>query len=588
MSAVKTEPRRREGIFEPMVRLGLNDAQEKDVLEKAQKMFNGVKQERTDYEPDWRENAKLFMPHMIQLDDSNQRSRASKWSNIVNNTCRMAVRTMQAGMQSGLTNKSAPWFKLGLEDLDLQEYGPAREWLEICTRRMQAILARTNFYTTASQLYGVIGTFGTAARLQIFDPETVTRFDLLMTGRYWIGIDARKRVDKLFYKKPMNVMQLVQEYGKRLPDNILQQYDSGNYDQTHQVIVGIFPNPYPGWDRSGMTLLAANQKKFVSVHWIEGRNDCLKTSGFDRFPAQVPRWERTSDECYGVGPGHDAIGDARSTQLKEREKAKGIKKMVSPPTSAPAEMRNSQFPISGLPGGVTYRPPNTNPDAISTLYEVKLPIQYLYQDIAIDEQRVNRAFYADLFLMLANSVDHDKTAFEVAQLKEEKLMALSPVIENLDEEFLDPSIERTFEQMIDNSIDSDNPIIPPPPPEIQNMTLKVEYLSVLAQAQQMVGIGSIQRLLQFTGNAAALFPERFVGDKLDLDEAVEQVGTMLGVPGKIIVSKDKVAEARDGRAQQMQQQQAAQLAFAGADAAAKLGKTPAGEGSILDAMTGQA
>lgn len=571
---------KRPSLLLPKMKIGLTPEQQKDIMERAQKMFEGAKMIRSEYEGDWRDLAKYFMPHLYRDDTDTSKTKRSKWSAIINNTCRMAVRTTQAGMQSGLTNKARPWFRMGLEDFELAEYTPVREWMELATKRTLAIFARSNFYRTASTMYGVGSTFGTAARLHLYDYQDVMRFDMLMTGRYWIGINSRKVVDRLFFRSQMTVSQMVEEFGMNCPKKVIDMYDKGDYFQTEMVTVGVFPNPYMGWNRDGSTLIASNQKKFVSVHWMDGHDRPLKTAGYDRFPAQVPRWETTDDEAYGIGFGHDALGDTKSTQLKEMEKAKGIKKMVSPPVSAPSSMRNGQFPISGIAGSATYRPPNTNADAIQQLYQVNLPLNYLYEDIKIDEDRVNRAFYADLFLMLAMSERNNMTATEVAERHEEKLLALGPVIENLDNEFLDPSIERAFEIIMQNNL------LPPPPPELEGQAMKVEYISLLAQAQQQVGIGAIERFLSFTGNLNALFPEKGVSDKIDADQIVDEVGAMLGVPQKIIISDDKVAETRAAKAEKQAQMEAVQVGMAGVQAAKTMAETPVSKDTLLSQVAG--
>jgi hypothetical protein len=47
------------------------------------------------------------------------------------------------------------------------------------------------------------------------------------------------------------------------------------------------------------------------------------------------------------------------------------------------------------------------------------------------------------------------------------------------------------------------------------MPLKIEYISLVAQAQKMVNISSIERMTAFVGNLAGVFPE--VADKFDAD-----------------------------------------------------------------------
>lgn len=566
----------------PAMRFGLSMEQEKKILDICQKMFNGLKVTRSEYESDWMELSKYFLPHLFRLDSDTKKTRKSKWSNIINNTCRTAVRTLAAGMQSGLTNPTRPWLKIGIEDFDMMEYGPVREWCSTVTNRMLTVFRRSNFYNTTHMSYAVMSTFGISATLQFSDFNDVMLFRNLMTGRYWVGTNHRGQIDRLFYIRYMTVVEMIGEFGReRVDPATAAAYDRGDYFEVKPIMCGIFPNPFHKWDRSGMAIIAANQKPFVSCHWIDGHSSPLKTSGYDRFPAQVPRWEVTDDEAYGIGCGMDAIGDTKAIQLKEREKAKGLQKMVSPPTSAPYSMRNAQFPISGMPGGVTYRPPNEPADSIRSTYEVNLPIQYLAQDIQIDEDRVNKAYYADLFLMMANMDRRQVTATEIAERHEEKLLALGPVVESTGNEQLDPRVERAFEIM-DNA-----GIIPPAPPEIQGLPLKVEYIGVLAQAQQQVGIASIERLLSFTGNLAAMFPnDPTIGDKLDKHQMIDEVGQMLGTPSRVIVSDDAAAEIGAARAQAQQQMQQAQAGMAAVEAAERLSKTPVGDSTALDNVLG--
>ena len=60
------------------------------------------------------------------------------------------------------------------------------------------------------------------------------------------------------------------------------------------------------------------------------------------------------------------------------------------------------------------------------------------------ENRIQRAFYEDLFLMLANSDRRQITAREIAERHEEKLLMLGPVLERIHGELLDPLIDVTF------------------------------------------------------------------------------------------------------------------------------------------------
>jgi hypothetical protein len=90
-------------------------------------------------------------------------------------------------------------------------------------------------------------------------------------------------------------------------------------------------------------------------------------------------------------------------------------------------------------------------------------------------------------------------------------------------------------------------------------------------------VGFIGTLAQITQNPAVL-------DKLNADEAVDEVAEMQGVPPKLIRSDEEVAAMRQARAQQMQQAQMMQMMQAGAEVAAtgaKAVKDVAGAGAGL-------
>jgi hypothetical protein len=313
----------------------------------------------------------------------------------------------------------------------------------------------------------------------------------------------------------------------------------------------------------------------------------LRQSGFDEFPAMAPRWDVTGEDIYGTDcPGMTSLGDVKALQIEEKRKAQAIDKMSNPPLSGPATLRN--VPVSSLPGGLTIYDQGER-QALAPVYQVDPRIQELMLDIQRTEQRIERAFYADLFLMLSMSDRRQITAREVEERHEEKLLMLGPVLERLHNELLDPLIDRTFAVMLRASTDGngrwlDRAVIPEPPQELRGVDLKVEYISILAQAQKAVGTVGIERIAGFVGGIAALNPE--VVDKLDLDQMVDDYGELTGVSPKLVRPDDDVVARRAQRAKQL----AAQQAIAQAQPMAETAKTlteakPDGE-DMLSQLTG--
>jgi hypothetical protein len=189
---------------------------------------------------------------------------------------------------------------------------------------------------------------------------------------------------------------------------------------------------------------------------------------------------------------------------------------------------------------------------VRSAFDVNLNLQHLREDIVDVRERIRSAYYADLFLMLANDTRSGITATEVAERHEEKLLMLGPVLERLHNELLSPLIDTAFDYAARAGI------LPEAPPELEGMELSVEFISVLAQAQRAVATQGMDRLLGTVSQMAAVKPE--VLDKLNFDQIVDEYGDAYGVSPKIIVPDSEVAAIRQQRAAAMQAQQAAATA----------------------------
>lgn len=546
--------------------------------QRIERRYSSLKSERSSFDSHWRDLAQNFMPRRgrFTLSDSNRGDK--RHQSIIDGTTIFSVRTMQAGLMSGLTSPARPWFRLTTPDPGLAEFESVKSWLHVCETRMRTIFARSNLYTSLSELYGELGVFGTMAMLRLPDNQKVVRFMPFTAGQFCIAQDYSYRIDTLYREIRQTVRQVVDEYGiENVSARVRTDYERGNYENWVDVLHAIEPNIERISGRGDIAGMA-----YSSCYYELGARDngdkALAQRGFRSNPILAARWSLVSGDTYGTScPGMDALGDARALQLQQRRKAQAIDKWVDPPMGAPFSM-NKQ-PISSLPGGVTYFDATHSGGGIKPLYDWRPDIQYLLQDMAETRDRVRSSFYADLFLMLANTQEGRMTAREVAERHEEKLLALGPVLERLNTELLDPLIDGVFDEMVERSepywrgLVDGSPLLPPPPKELANVDLRIEYISVLAQAQKMVGIGALQQLTGYVGQIAAVRPDAL--DKIDWDQSIDELGDMLGVSPRIVLSDDKVAEIRAERAQQQQAARMAQTAMAAPGIMKDLADTPA-------------
>jgi len=306
----------------------------------------------------------------------------------------------------------------------------------------------------------------------------------------------------------------------------------------------------------------------------------LRHSGFDTFIGAFSRWNVSGTDVYGESPATDALPDVKQLQFEQKRKSEGIDVMVKPPLQAPSALK--KVGVKNFPGGITYYAENTETGAgMKPLYDYRPDLSWLQEDMRETQRRINEAFYVDLFRMLALSDRRQITATEVAQRHEEKLIMLGPMLERFQHEQLDPSVDITFYHMQKAGL------VPPPPVEIGRGELKVEYISLLAQAQKAVGVGAIERLVGFVGNIAGAKPDAL--DKIDSDQAIDEYAEMLGTPPKIVRSDDVVQAERDARAEAAAQQQMAQQASGLAQGAKVLSEADTGRQNLLtDVLSGVA
>ncbi len=568
-------------------------------LTKIQRYENLKAQLDTDFNsflPQYRDLNDYILPSRGRffLSDSNRGDRRNH--KIYDPTAYLSARTLSSGMMAGVTSPARNWKRITTSDPELAEFGPVREWLEVVDKRMTNYFLRSNLYNTLPALYGDLGVFGTPAMMMEEDFEEVSRFYSFPIGTFRLAKDYRGRINVFLREFQLTVRQLVEHFGREpgkmgKPDwsnislNTRNLWDKGQYESKVDIVQVIEPNEnyLPG-------KMEAKFKKYSSCYYERGnqlssgahdpslnRGVFLKESGYSYFPVLAPRWMVTGMDVYATDcPGMAAIGDIKQIQFGEKRIAQAIDKMVNPPMVASSSLKTSKASI--ISGDITWLD-DQNRDFFKPAHEIRIDLSHIEQKQEQVRQRIKRAFFEDLFLMLASSDRRDYTATEITERKEEKLLAIGPVLEQLNQDVLDPLIDNQFFLM------SQQGLIPPAPPEIQGSELKVEYISVMAQAQKMVGIGAMDRLLQMGSAVIQMNPGS--ANKFDFDQYIDQYADALGTSPRIVRSDEKVEEIRQAQAQAQQAQQQLESINNLANTAKTLSETSTGGDNALSALSEQ-
>jgi hypothetical protein len=524
--------------------------------------------ERNTWESSARELAEHILPEYDRYGGLHRHNKGDVgFDSILDSTATLASEILSSGLMSGVTNPARRWVKLSFPNLAFSQDGPIQEWLEDVTKVMLEVFARSNLYNVLPSLYQEIGVFGTGAIYVQEDDEDIIRCWNFAPGEYCVATDAGGRVNTCYRDFTMTVNQLVEHFGLHNVCKQTQSLYKGNNGQQAIHVTHVIEPVDVNLDLDKKIPLGS---KFRSVYFERGRGmdedrGFLNISGYQEFPVMVPRWNTVSNDVYGYGRGHKCLGDIKQLQYQTRAKVEAVEKQVRPPLKAPVGTNPGQ--VSTMPDHISFYN-SVDQAGIGAMYQVNLDMNAIREDIAVLQDRINRFFYVDAFRMLSQLADRSKTATEVHELREEKLLALGSVLQRLNDELLDPLVDRVFGILLRRGI------IPEPPAEVEGEPIRVEYLSVLAQAQKSEGTQSIERLVGFFGQIAQSTGDPSIFDKINVDELADNYAELLGVSPKIVVDTETADEGRAERAQLAQAQQNMQMAQQGVDMAKSAGEIP--------------
>lgn len=530
-----------------------------------------LQNERTSFDSHWRELGEQFAPRRTRFWEGDRNRGDKRHGKIINEHGMLAARTLRSGMFAGITSPARPWRRLTTPDPDLADYGPVKDWLFTVNKRMSTIDLRSNLYNVLPTLYGDMGVFAGGVIGVFDDDQDLMRCYSYPVGSYWLACNARGVVDTFLYKYQMTVRQMVMKFGdakaseadkwKPFSLNVKNLFEQGNYENTINVVHLVQPN----MDYDPRRLEVKYSKAYQSCYYEFGQvgqdgagaladggayQGFLKESGYDYFPILGPQWEKTGEDTYGTScPGMDALGSTKEMQHTEKRASKAIEKQLHPALQGPTSIRNQKASL--LPGDITYVDDISGKGGLRPIHETNVMIDQVEARIERMERRISRCFYEDLFLMISQMEGiQPRNEKEIAERQEEKLLALGPVLESTNDGLLDPLTDIQFHMMLKVGM------IPTPPEEMHGMDLRVEYESVMAKAQKLVGVAGTERFIGFMGNVAAAKPE--VLDRINGDELVEEYADMMNVSSRIIVPLEDAQKVRAQRAKAEQMKQFAE------------------------------
>jgi hypothetical protein len=505
---------------------------------------------------------------------------------VVDSTPTQAINVCSAGLMDGLSSPTKQWFKYGpvlpgqtfqtaLDSLDTD----GKRWINEFQKRTYDVLAASNYYDCKHQFYEDEVVFGTAPMLIYEDRKNVINCQNPCAGEYFGACAYDNSIETFYREFVLTVRQLVERFGPKAlagtEPGQLWNTKGGNLETEFIVAHSIEPNFAANqYGQTANLGVIPGGYAYREYYWLRGLSSPqpLSVRGFHEKPFMYARWNTRSNDPYGRGPGMDALPDVRQLHQMTRRLAEAIDKMVRPPMLADATLKNE--PASTLPGKVTYVPNLGKDTGMRPAYTVNPQIDAMAKLIEVIEQRVERWFYNDVFLMISQMEGiQPRNELELSERRGEKLLRLGPVIErNLREDAI--GLTRVV------SIMNRRGMIPPKPPSLRGIPIEVKFVSKLALIQQAAKTAGMERTIVMAGRMEGAMPGTL--DNINGDKFLRDYGEAVEFPPEDWNDDSVMKKLRDNRNQQQQAALASHMAEkvtpAMASAAQNLSQTDTGGG----------
>lgn len=501
--------------------------------------------------PDLQDLADYFAPNAVRFIARNINKPHVKSKKILDSTTFIAVRNFSSGMMTGATSPTRRWFKTGIMNRDNKKNKmsyAAKLWCSNQAELTRKILYASNFYQLLPEVYEQLGVFLFSCMAMEKDYENVVNFKVLPIGSYYYSKDSRGVVDTVCRNYMESAKNLVERYGLENCSDAIQQVYKSRPNDMFEIVHFVEPNREY---KEGSPISA--QKKFISVTYEvgNGATSFLKKAGFDKFPYVVFEASCNGEDAYpSKGCGIYALPDAKQLMSMIKELGKAVKKMVSPAYQGSASLKNKR--LSDNPG--FFNEDGDNGAGIRPIHEVNPQVLELKNIIAELRENIKSIFYNDLFAMILNTAERGRTATEVNELKEEKLVLLSPLLEQ---------IHTALKQILDWLFytEMDAGILPEIPQELEGEEIEIEFISTLAQAMKAQNISSMERFITFTANMAQAVDPVLI-KKIKGEKMIDDYADFANIDPNQIAPNEELEALRlqqaekQAQAEQMQQLQA--------------------------------
>ena len=527
------------------------------------KRFDSLVQNRKTLEDTFQVVEKFVVPFRGEFFKPMTEEQEVEWRRreIFDSTAIMACQTLASSMQGSLTSPSVKWFTLGFRQDELNHDNESMRWIEECENKVYEALQDSAFNLEASEFYLDLSSYGTSVLVEEVDDDTTEWKGIDFSAAPIVDVyfeqDSKGRVKILYRRLKWLPLQIIDKWGEdKVPEWVKTAHEKAANTKIEIIFCVYWREDKKEADTS--KFLATAERPFGCKYIFHKDGSMIGDEGGKyEMPAFVARFRKVAGSRWGHSPAFVCLSDILTLNQLTEETLEALGKVVDPSTIVTERGLLSDLDLGR--GGLTVA---RSKDDIWA-YESKA--RFDVGELKIDrlQQSINRAFFVDQLQLKESPA---MTATEVQVRYELMQRLLGPTLGRLQQDFLDPLIERTFNILMRAGR------LPEPPEFVVESKAEydIQYIGPLPRAQRMQIVESINQFVGNMAQVAEIFPQ--VLDIPDMDEIAREVARLSGVPTKLIRNEKDVKAERDKKAEAQAKMQAAAAAQEAGKAAQEVGK----------------
>lgn len=510
----------------------------------------------------WESATEILLPRRMGF-TSEWTPGAQKTEKLFDVSPMLAARGLASTIDGLIKPKQTQWFEIETDDDALMRDSEVASWLYDSERRLFKEIYRpqARWMQATGEADADLAVIGNAF---VLCSENTNRDGLLfrtthMKDTHFVE-NADGAVDTVHLTERLSLNVAAQRWGYKNLSEASQELLSNDKGNEKVKFIQIIE---PRHERDPRRTDALHKPFRICVIEADEKHK-VSESGIDEFPGGAPRWDTTSGETYGRGPGTLALPDAQTCQQIKKTLLKAGHRAVDPPWIAARNMLLG--PAQNRPGGMTYfdavEAGKFGNDPIKQL-DSRAQLPFGLELLQQEREEVAAAFYRNILNLPVGGPD--MTATEVIQRREEFVREIGAVFGRLETEYITPLVERAFAIMMRRSVrmNFSGPMtFRKPPDALQGHSIRFKFSSPIDKAKRQIESAQTREWLMRVLEMAKANPE--VMDIADFEAALRFDAESNDVAPVAVRSPEQVQALKEYR----QQQQAMIENLAGTEQAA--------------------